>query len=170
VRIVASEAGRRALPASRFLLLGGGMNESTTHLQDRIPELIERLGHADRLERVHAAVQLVRLGRQGCRLAGPMTAALKDDRAVVRKMAALVLGDLAPEAWDAVPALAAALADADEGVRRRAAVALGQYGAAATEAIPALHVALHDPDEGVRSFAATALALIEPPSQRTQSA
>ena len=59
----------------------------------------------------------------------PLTTALKTERPVVRKMAALVLGDLAPEMRGAIPALAAALGDADEGVRRRAAAALGQYGA-----------------------------------------
>ena len=78
----------------------------------------------------------------------PLSAALKDERPVVRKMAALVLGDLAPEASEAIPALAAALGDADEGVRRRAAVALGQFGPEATAAVPALRTALSDPDAG----------------------
>jgi HEAT repeat protein len=78
-------------------------------------------------------------------------------------MAALVLGDLAPAAREAIPALIHALSNADAGLRRRAAVALGRFGAEAAAAVPALRSALADSDEGVRSFAATALALIEPP-------
>ena len=146
------------------------MNSSTPLLPTQIAELIDRLGHADRLERVHAAVGLVRFGRQGCQLVEPLSTALKDGRPVVRKMAALVLGDLAPEARGAIPALAASLGDADEGVRQRAAVALSQYGPEAAAAVPALRTALSDPDAGVRSFAATALALIEPAPRRTEAA
>jgi HEAT repeat protein len=135
-------------------------------------ELINRLGHADRLERVAAAAELVRLGRHGPRqeVVRAILAALVDDRAVVRKMAALVLGDLGLEAALAVPALAAALADADEGVRRRAAVALGQFRAAARPAAAALRAALHDPDDGVRSFAAASLAQVDPAAQLTADA
>ena len=146
------------------------MNASFPHPESRIPELIERLGHADRLERVHAAVDLVRLGRRGHPLVEPLSAALKDKRPVVRKMAALVLGDLASEVCDAAPALAVALCDVDEGVRRRAAVALSQFGPAAAAAVPALRIALLDPDEGVRSFAAAALVMIEPKGARAQAA
>ena len=71
-----------------------------------VAALIERLAHSDRLERVHAAVDLVRIGRSGRRLEEALAAALKDERPVVRKMAALVLGDLAPDSRKAVPALA----------------------------------------------------------------
>jgi HEAT repeat protein len=124
--------------------------------------LVDCLGHEDRLERVHAAADLVRLGRQadGHRVVEAALAALADDRAGVRKMAALVLGDLALAAAQAVPALAAALRDADEGVRRRAAVALGQYRAEARPAVIALRAALQDADDGVRSFAASSLTQI----------
>ena len=146
------------------------MNTFPPHAEASISDLVDRLGHADRLERVHAAVDLVRRGRRGCPLVEPLTAALKDAKPVVRKMAALVLGDLAPETRGAVPALAAALCDIDEGVRRRAAVALSQFGGEATEAVPALRMALTDPDEGVRSFAAAALVLIEPRGPRMQAA
>jgi HEAT repeat protein len=131
-----------------------------------LPEFIERLGHADRLERVHAAADLVRLGRQrdARAVVAAVVAALADNRAVVRKMAALVLGDLAVEAATAVGALAAALRDPDEGVRRRAAVALGQFRTEARPALAALHAALSDEDDGVRSFAATSLSQIAPAS------
>jgi HEAT repeat protein len=126
-------------------------------------DLIDRLGHPDRLERVHAAADLVKLGRQGKRPVPALVQALREERRVaVRKMAALVLGDLAPHAQEALPALIDALRDSDEGLRRRAAVALGRFGGAAVSALPALRLSLSDPDEGVRSFAASALALIDP--------
>jgi HEAT repeat protein len=127
--------------------------------QEGIEELIERLGHPDRLERVAAAAKLVRLGRQGKNLTRFLIDALSDRR--LQKMAALVLGDLAPGAREAIPALIESLRDEDEGLRRRSAVALGQFGPLAAAAIPALLLALRDADEGVRSFAQTALALIE---------
>ena len=139
---------------------------STLSGMDGVAQLIERLAHPDRLERVHAAVDLVRLGRRGCRPEEALAAALKDERPVVRKMAALVLGDLAPDSRAAIPALIETLGDAEEGVRRRAAVALGQFGPEATAAIPALRAALDDSDEGVRSFANASLLLIEPPAAR----
>jgi HEAT repeat protein len=149
---------------------------SGPHAADKVPlpELVERLAHVDRLERVHAAAELVRFGRQGpaqdAEAVGAVIAALKDERALVRKMAALVLGDLALDPARAVPALAEALGDPDEGVRRRAAVALGQFRVAARPAVPALRAALQDADDGVRSFAATSLALIDPPGAPEEAA
>jgi HEAT repeat protein len=133
--------------------------------EDRVSmgELIERLGHFDRLQRVHAAAQLVRLGRHDAAVVAALLSALRGGQGVLQKMAALVLGDLAPAAREAIPALITALGNADEGLRRRAAVALGRFGAEAAAAVPALRSALADRDEGVRSFATTALALIEPP-------
>ncbi len=126
-------------------------------------DLIDRLGHPDRLERVHAAADLVKLGRQGKGAVPALVQALRQEgRVAVRKMAALVLGDLAPDALEALPALIDALRDSDEGLRRRAAVALGRFGGAAVAAIPALRLSLNDPDEGVRSFAGAALTLIDP--------
>ena len=121
-----------------------------------IEELIERLGDTDRLQRVHAAANLVQLGRHGKDPTNPLIDALADRR--LQKMAALVLGDLAPSTREAIPALIESLRDEDEGLRRRSAVALGQFGPLAAAAIPALLLALQDSDEGVRSFARTALA------------
>lgn len=137
---------------------------SSPHANDGpgVAELIERLSHPNRLERVHAAAGLVWLGRQNPGVVDALIPALKDTRAVVRRMATLVLGDLAPLARQAVPALVEALTDPDERLRRGAAVALGLFGSQAMAAVPALRAALGDKDEGVRSFAATALTLIEP--------
>jgi HEAT repeat protein len=135
-----------------------------------VAELIEQLGNIDRLQRVHAAASLVRLGRQGSDVARPLILVLQHEKGVRQKMAALVLGDLAPATREAIPALIRALGDEDEGLRRRAVVALGQFGPVAREAIPALRIALADTDEGVRSFARTALALIEPPRSQEEAA
>ena len=41
------------------------MNPSTPHPDTPIPELIDRLGHADRLDRVTRPSAWCRLGRQG---------------------------------------------------------------------------------------------------------
>ena len=147
---------------------------SGLHAADEVPlsELIDRLAYVDRLERVHAAAELVRLGRQpgGQKVVEALVGALRDERIIVRKMAALVLGDLAVEADTAVPALAESLRDPDEGVRRRAAVALGQFRTQASLAISALRSALQDEDDGVRSFAATSLSVIVPPGSLPEEA
>src|SRR6202035_2875233 len=100
-----------------------------------VAEMIQRLGPSDRLQRVHAGADLVRLGKQDKDLAGPLTAALGGGQGLLRKMAALVLGDLAPRCAEAIPALIDALRDEDEGLRRRAVVALGQFGPRAAAAV-----------------------------------
>jgi HEAT repeat protein len=135
-----------------------------------LADLIDRLGHPDRLERVHAGACLVVRGREDQAVVPALIAALRDERAVVRRMAALVLGDLAPQARQAVGSLVEALRHEDAGLRRRAVVALGQFGAEATAAVPALRAALADKDEGVRSFAATALTLIDPDTGQKEAA
>jgi HEAT repeat protein len=136
-----------------------------------IAELIDRLGHPNRLDRVHASAALVRRCREGNEVVPALIKTLKHDkRVVVRKMVALVLGDLPPQGQEAILALIEVLPDSDEGLRRRAAVALGQFGSLAKSAVPALRLALEDSDEGVRSFAATALAMIDPESVPEQGA
>ena len=52
--------------------------------------------------------------------------------------AALALGQIGPDARDAVPALNEALGDSQWAVRRQAALALGRMGAEARAAIPGL--------------------------------
>lgn len=72
---------------------------------------------------------------------------LTDENRGVRRMAALVLGNIADS--EAVPALTAALADADKQVRALAARALGVIGTDgkhADRAVPALIVRLSDHD------------------------
>jgi HEAT repeat protein len=90
----------------------------------------------------------------------PGTPALKDADLHIRKAAVLALGDLGPDAREAVPSLCEVLRNDEEPtVRRRAAVALGEIGA--EEAIPALQEASsHDDNERVREMVDAVLAEI----------
>jgi HEAT repeat protein len=91
-----------------------------------VEELVERLGHRDWLERARAAGTLVRQGRRGIAVVGPLSLALASARAVVRSLAAQVLGRLGARARAALPALVGALRDRSPAVRRQAAAALGR--------------------------------------------
>ncbi len=80
----------------------------------------------------------------------------------IRYWAALALGELGPEARDAVPALAAALNDERPEVRREVLIALARVGAEAHAAVPAIAKQLADEDESVAHAAAFALGSIGP--------
>lgn len=87
--------------------------------------------------------------------------ALENQDRGVRWGAAWVLGEIGPEAKEAVPALSKALVeDEDAMVRQQAAEALRDIGPAAKEAVPALIQALKDENEDVRMYAAIALGKI----------
>ena len=87
---------------------------------------------------------------------------LQDTDSDVRSIAAVTLGEIGPEAEEAVPILIKLLQDQDaEGfVRANAATALGKIGEGASKAVPALINALEDQDEWVRASAAMALGEI----------
>jgi HEAT repeat protein len=88
---------------------------------------------------------------------------LEDKESVTnRAEAARALGELGPDAVDAVPALAARLADEDDGVRANTASALSSIGPGAKQAVPALLKALNDKYDIVRSNAVGALISIKP--------
>jgi HEAT repeat protein len=91
-----------------------------------VGELVERLGHRDWLERARAAGALVRQARRNARVVDALSEALASGRAVVRWLAAQVLGRLGPRARAALPALIGALRDRTPAVRRQAAAALGR--------------------------------------------
>jgi HEAT repeat protein len=84
---------------------------------------------------------------------------LQSQEADVRISAADALGQIGPEAKEAVPALIAALKDQEQNVRNFAANTLGQIG---PEAMPALIAALKDQEADVRSYTAMALGGIGP--------
>jgi HEAT repeat protein len=76
---------------------------------------------------------------------------------LVREHAAEALGDIGPEAKEAVPPLIEVLKDKEPRVRRDAARSLGQIGPAAKVAAPQLAALLKDEDANVREAAARAL-------------
>lgn len=88
--------------------------------------------------------------------------ALGDSGRWVRISAAVALGQIGPEAKEAVPSLIKALDDSDPGMRYRAAEALGKIGSEAKEAVPALLKALGDNEPEVCMVANSAIAKIVP--------
>jgi len=90
---------------------------------------------------------------------------LQDADSDVRSNAAMALGEIGPEAKDAVPTLIQLLQneDAEGFVRANAALALGQIGKGAEDAVPVLIQALRDQDKYVRRDAAGALEEIGTP-------
>ena len=90
---------------------------------------------------------------------------LQETDSDVRSIAAVTLGEIGPEAEDAVPILIKLLQDQDEEgfVRANAATALGKIGEGASKAVPALINALRDQDKYVRKDAAEALEKIGTP-------
>ncbi|MDO8802931.1 MAG: HEAT repeat domain-containing protein [Elusimicrobiota bacterium] len=95
------------------------------------------------------------LGKEKIRL---LLDALKDvDYIFVRSAAFSALGELGPEAIDAVPALTELLRSPSGFDRPDAAFTLGRIGPAAKEALPALKKALEDSDTFVRARAVRAI-------------
>ena len=90
---------------------------------------------------------------------------LQDSDSDIRSIAAVTLGEIGPEAKDAIPALIQLLQDQDaEGfARANAALALGQIGERAEDAMSVLIQALRDQDKYVRRDAAGALEEIGSP-------
>ena len=80
----------------------------------------------------------------------------------VRDTAVETLGDIGPDASDAIPVLLKALGDESLQVRRHASEALGIAGQDGDEAVGGLIDSLGDPDEFTRRNAALALARIGP--------
>jgi HEAT repeat protein len=83
--------------------------------------------------------------------------ALQDSDGSVRAWSAQAIGDIGPDAAQAVPALVRLLASADEGDRNSACIGLKGIGPSAKEALPALQKSLADPSADVRRFAEMAI-------------
>jgi HEAT repeat protein len=88
--------------------------------------------------------------------------AMHSEDVAVRRRAAVVLGQIGPEAREAIGPLSELLKDPDATVRSYAAMALGVMGRGAEEAVPALKGALRDDAADVRKAAAVALRRITP--------
>jgi HEAT repeat protein len=85
---------------------------------------------------------------------------LASESPLVRRQSAEFLGQCAPKAVLAVPALIRALNDSDVTVRCASAGALARFGAAARAALPALARRANDDDDRVRRSAAAASSSI----------
>jgi HEAT repeat protein len=96
----------------------GAKNGST------IAELIQNLGDADQLVRIHAATVLGSMGSAAQAAVPALITLLHQDDLQGRKLAALTLGEIGPVAEEAVPALFAAADDEDEGLSELAVWAL----------------------------------------------
>lgn len=104
---------------------------------------------------------IIALGHQG-RAARPVIQALikrllKDPIFDIRKDAAWALGEIGPEAKEAIPHLVEALQDEFEFVRREAIESLSKIGANPAEIVPAFIKALKDQDWIVRREGAESL-------------
>ena len=90
----------------------------------------------------------------------PILEAVDEKEIDVRESAAEALGEIGPDAKDAIPTLIDLLQDREVYVRKSAANALGEIGLHAKEAVPALITALGDEDSWVRVYTAEALGKI----------
>ena len=85
---------------------------------------------------------------------------LNDSSAVARCTAARALGQMGPQAWEALPALLQALKDRNPLVRDAVADAIGWIAPASPDAVYALEKALTDPNSFVQATSAKALKKI----------
>jgi HEAT repeat protein len=94
-------------------------------------------------------------------IAAPLAAALKDQDAAVRQLAAGAMINIAHTEPALTAPLSAAVSDPDRSVRVAALTALGSSGAAAKSAMPLVTQALKDSDPTVRIAAANALGAMQ---------
>jgi HEAT repeat protein len=126
-----------------------------------LPLLGNLLQDADDAVRIRAMHELAEVGDEAVSL---LIEALEDEETVY--WACLVLGEIGPEADEAVPALIGLLKSETPGIRREAAMALGQIGPAAAPAVAALTELL---DSELGQIGATyALAQIGPPAKSAE--
>ncbi|HEY2251101.1 MAG TPA: HEAT repeat domain-containing protein [Planctomycetaceae bacterium] len=135
--------------------------------QPAVPVLVTALESKDEQVVIHAAGALGAIGRSGIgrdEAGSGLDAAvprlkklLTHQSSSIRAHVASSLGDIGPDAANAVNDLTTALEDRDEAVRRESAEALGKIGPAAKSAIPALLKALGDDKNAVTMHAAWAL-------------
>jgi HEAT repeat protein len=93
---------------------------------------------------------------------GDLIKSLGDKEELHRAVAASALGELGPDAREAIPALTVALGDKSNKVRSRAFSALGSIGPAAKSAVPLLIKGMRDKDKSVRWSSAWALGRLGP--------
>lgn len=129
-----------------------------------LPKWINQLQSPNSTKRLDAAARLSQLGAAASPAVGALIKTLRDEEAVVRKMATLALGDIGPQATKAVPELVSATEDDDPTVRRRAVVALGEIGT--EDALTALEAIATGEDEILRQVAYESLVSLEETRKR----
>jgi HEAT repeat protein/lysophospholipase L1-like esterase len=148
----APDAEHRA--AAAWLL--GQQKERRVDVDAQLGEMVRH----DASEHVRAEAARALGGRHARERTAPLLTALGDERAAVRRAAALALYDLQPLTDAALPSLVEAVANPDAYVRGFAAWSLQNMGPAAARAVPALVAVLSDDDAFTRETATLALGNI----------
>jgi HEAT repeat protein len=141
VAIKDEDAKVREAAASTFYFIGPSGEEA-------IPALLEAMRH-DKVENVrsNAALSLAKVGGQAI---PHLVAALKDEDAEVRRLAAWSLGEHDPKRKELIPALQAASKDEDPNVREYALSSMEIIDSENPEVFQALLAGLEDPSPVVR--------------------
>jgi HEAT repeat protein len=142
------QLGKDALPA-----LSRGLRDPDVNLRRNIALVLGVLSTGS-----YRGMQ-TKMDIQGCLRA--LVEALQDNDPPVRWWAAQAIGNIGPNAVQAVPGLIELLNNSDEGSRNSACIALRGIGPMATAALPALRRVLSDPSTNVRRFAQQAIERIE---------
>jgi HEAT repeat protein len=124
---------------------------------DAAPTLAAALKDVDEFDKLPVAGALCCVRRGDRAGLDALEAGLRHERAINRRMAAMLLGQVGQDAAPVVPTLTKLLSDTDKDVRTTAAEALGRIGRDGPSAVPALVRALEDDNTEVRQAAATAL-------------
>ncbi len=128
-----------------------------------VPRLMESLKHPDATTRWQSARTLGKIGLPSLPATNELARLLENDGdPLVREHAAESLGEIGPQAAQAIPILTKALKDEVARVRRDAVRSLGQMGAVAKSALPEVRLLASDPDEDVKGAAERAMRLIDP--------
>jgi len=146
-----------AVSANPAYFLGAGPVDEAD-----LPALMEKLRHADAMERAEAANDLRCLGRRAGAAAAALAKLLSDAAPSVRFSAAAALLRITPPNMRAVEILAQGLGSAELAVRRESARAAGLSGPAASPLADKLAALLRDPDESVSITALQAISLLGP--------
>jgi HEAT repeat protein len=132
--------------------------------QVTVDDLIECLNDKDIIIRSHAVESLGEMGPEAKSAVPQLILCLKDQKAEVRKKAALALAGIGKPA---LPALIESLQNEDVRIRKNAAFCLGEMGEQAKGALQALKKLLKDPYKQVRWCADNALKKIENNDEHT---
>lgn len=132
-------------------------DENNNIIVNHVLPLFEEL--IDKYYALHYQIIMLIVSSQigGDEIIHPLIRSLNHPNKLVKSYSAECLGQIGPEAHEAIPSLVLAIRDAHPEVRLFAVEALGSIGAMAYHAIPALTELTHDPDPVLREYALTAI-------------